>query len=514
MSAQTPASGRARRVRPEQNAPLLAILAPLCAGALALRPAPAAAGRADVAGYVRVGTRPDFQGGGGTLGYWNLYGRLLNERPYAALELKYDVLERTAASQNPWTSVHMRIEGGAVSRATAEGGSLAGLQMSQLYVRAGNVLLPNVTWQVGTLHQYFGDLGLYDMRPAQIFFETVGASARYENDVVDVVVGFGDSGFFLRPEAYSTVLTPGGMARVRLGDYAELGGGGMVRYEPKAEGNRNAPHVTPGIDYEQWVRGEVVQQFLAENPNRPQNFPRPQAVDARSWKGIGYLGFGGFGPVRWNNLFASVERLHPTPTAVEDWQGQSYTLYVTELTDERTVTLIGDELQLRVIPQRFDFVLAGLWGRHTNGDNTLVPSDENRRYKSLVGRGQLYLTDTVHWLTESSIAKEVSENGNTFREHKDSIFANTGGQPDTRGLETGDTDTRITWQGKAGVVLNPLGPGVYSRPSLRFLYGVQHSNQNNAFGNAFVETVDQYNFFGNVEQHWHQVVSLEAEAWF
>jgi hypothetical protein len=117
-------------------------------------------------------------------------------------------------------------------------------------------------------------------------------------------------------------------------------------------------------------------------------------------------------------------------------------------------------------------------------------------------------------LGETSLAKEVSTNGNAFREHADSIFANTEGQPDTRGLERGDTDTRHTWQGKTGFVINPLGPGIYTRPSLRLLYGLQYSNQNNAFGNTFVESVDQYNEFGNVERHWHQVLALETEAWF
>ena len=85
---------------------------------------------------------------------------------------------------------------------------------------------------------------------------------------------------------------------------------------------------------------------------------------------------------------------------------------------------------------------------------------------------------------------------------------------DTQGLEYGDTNERDTWQGKTGLVLNPLGPGIYARPSLRLLYGVQRSNQNNAFGNAFVETVDQYDDFDNVERHWHHVLALEAEAWF
>jgi hypothetical protein len=126
----------------------------------------------------------------------------------------------------------------------------------------------------------------------------------------------------------------------------------------------------------------------------------------------------------------------------------------------------------------------------------------------------VYLTPTVHWLAETSIAEEVSTNGNAYREHADSIFENTETVADARGLEFGDTDTRTTWQGKTGLVLNPLGPGIYTRPSLRLLYGVQYSNQNNAFGNRFVETLDQYNEFGNVERHWHHVVALETEAWF
>jgi hypothetical protein len=129
-------------------------------------------------------------------------------------------------------------------------------------------------------------------------------------------------------------------------------------------------------------------------------------------------------------------------------------------------------------------------------------------------RLQAYLTPTVHFLVENSVATERSRNGRMFREHADSIFANTDGVPDARGLEVGDTDRRDTWQGKAGFVLNPVGRGIYVRPSLRLLYGVQMSNQNNAFGNAFVETLDQYNDFDNVEQHVHHLLAAEAEVWF
>ena len=83
-----------------------------------------------------------------------------------------------------------------------------------------------------------------------------------------------------------------------------------------------------------------------------------------------------------------------------------------------------------------------------------------------------------------------------------------------RGLEYGDSDTRHTWQGKGGVVLNPLGPGIFTRPSLRVLYGVQVSNENNAFGNNFVDSIDQFNDFDTVEQHVHHLAAFEAEVWF
>ena len=120
----------------------------------------------------------------------------------------------------------------------------------------------------------------------------------------------------------------------------------------------------------------------------------------------------------------------------------------------------------------------------------------------------------MHFLVESSYAVEKSANGNAYRNNVDSVFKNSNGVADSRGLEFGDSDTRTTWQGKGGIILNPLGPGVYVRPSMRLLYGVQWSSQNAAFGNSFVETLDQYNDFGNVERHLHHVVALETEVWF
>jgi hypothetical protein len=85
---------------------------------------------------------------------------------------------------------------------------------------------------------------------------------------------------------------------------------------------------------------------------------------------------------------------------------------------------------------------------------------------------------------------------------------------DTRGLEFGDDAVRDTFQFKTGFVLNPKGPGVYMRPSLRILYGLQYSTQQAAFGNGFVASLNQYNVFQGPERHWHSVVAIEAEEWF
>ena len=138
-----------------------------------------------------------------------------------------------------------------------------------------------------------------------------------------------------------------------------------------------------------------------------------------------------------------------------------------------------------------------------------------RSTDSTVLRLQYYLSGNVHLLVENALAKEISHNGNRYREHVDSIFRSENGLSDAdRGLEFGDASVRNTWQGKFGVILNPLGYGVFTRPSLRILYGVQVSNQQNAFGNSFVATQDDYNYFGSKEQHVHHVVGVEAEAWF
>lgn len=468
----------------------------------------------EVGGYFRVMTRPDFEGGNGKLGHWNLYGRLLNEGPYAILELKQDILEREAGSDEIWTDLHAKIEGGSIGGADAGNGSLANLRLSQVYVQAGNIGLRGVTWRLGSLESTFGDLGLYDMRPTQILVDTLGASARFEGERAELLLGVGDAGYSMRGARYNTVFSAGGTARLRFGKHLELGVGGQYYYEPKVVGNRFAPHDTPDVSFLDYLRGEAVESWVEDNPGQLSDFPTPRPVDARSWKANGYLGFGDIGPLDWNSLYLNWTRRHPESFYTESGEGADTSIYVTGLTDEREEINIGNEAQFTLIPDRLDVAIGAVYGMYTDGDNEVAPTDFDRTFYSGVVRAQLYLSPHVHLLAESSLAKEISHNGNAWRNHLDSVFTNSEGLSDSEGLEHGDADERVTWQGKAGIVLNPLGPGIYSRPSLRLLYGLQHSTQNNAFGNSFVETLDQYNEFGNVERHWHSVVALETEAWF
>ncbi len=491
------------------------LLSLLLAGA-ALAQAPDS--RFSAGGYFRIMARPDFQGGNGRLGYWNLNGRLMNEGPYAALEMKLDLLQAPPATTEIWASLHARLEGGSVATADMGNGSLVNFRLSQLYARAGNIIAPDVVWQLGTLQYYFGNLGLYDLRPGQILEDTVGLSARYNAGIVDALVAVGDSGFAHRGEQYVPLLTVGGALRLRLGNFVEVGGGGQLAVEPFIAGNRNSSYVTPNVQYEDFARKEVLRRFVEADPLiGVEQFPRPVPASQMnvSWRAVGYLGFGKLGPLRWNNFFVRYQRLHPQNMYTDSWAGNSVPVYTADLTRDRYALQMGDEVELSLIPQRLDLVWSVLYGADRDFANTIVASEANRTYASTVMRLQLYFTRTVHWLLENALSQERSLNGNLFRSTFDSIFQSSQGIPDARGLEFGDAAVRRTWQLKTGIVLNPTGFGIYARPSIRLLYGFQLSSQHAAFGNAFVERLDQFDAFrptGTLS--WHHLVSLESEGWF
>ena len=64
-----------------------------CLALLSAQPAMAFADHSSTSlgGYARLLARPDLAGGQGQLGFWNLYGRLLNEGPWISLDPRLSV---------------------------------------------------------------------------------------------------------------------------------------------------------------------------------------------------------------------------------------------------------------------------------------------------------------------------------------------------------------------------------------------------------------------------------------
>lgn len=488
--------------------------------------------RFSAGGYFRIGARPDFQGGKSQLGLWNISGRLLNETTWAALEMRLQLLKASPGTNEVWTSLHAKIEGGSAHAADLLNGNLGDFALTQLYAKAGNVLIKDVVWQLGTLDYYFGDLGLYDMKFAEIFYETVGLSAFWSNPYADVLIGIGDSGYLKKKNGYNAILTFGAATRIRPSEHFEFGVGAELFYEPSVTGSENGPHQTKfgaesGVTYENYARQNVLEtyarQFGTDNNNTQfeTHYPHPSETDAFSFKVIGYIGFGKLGPLKWNNLFLNFLREHPESYYYEEYKGLKKRIYVKDWTDERYQFNIGDEMNFEIVKDRFDLTLGAIFGYHFDKDDDVSASERNRLIGSVVARGQVYITPTVHLLAETSYAQENSLNGNLWRKSPRSIRQSTDGNASDVGLEYGDLDQRKTWQGKIGFVLNPSGTGIFARPSLRLLYGVQYSNVHDAFPNSNTETLDLTNeFFGQDTlqkldaRHWHHVISIEAEAWF
>ena len=372
--------------RPAHELPLVRKFSVALALVPALAFAEAGTDRFSASGYLRIMAQPDFQGGSGGLGYSDLYGRLLNEGPYGMLQLQLDVLRAAPGTNETWASVVCRIEGNSFQNADANNGSLAQFNIKEMYVRAGNILFDHVTWQLGTLRYWPGDLGLYDLRPATIFDDTVGLSARYDVGMIELLIGLGDAGYALHGSNYNSVASTGAWLRLRcIPGHLELGLGGQFRYEPAVPGDQNAPYATPGIAYVDYVRQDVVAKFLEENPGQITLFPNPQPRDASSYAMFAYLGFGNFGPVKWNNFFARFERVHPVPPYAETYVRspgpQTINIYVTDLTAHRYQFEAGDEIQLTLIPGRLDAALAGLVGYNFNKENTVSAGNDNYRVR-------------------------------------------------------------------------------------------------------------------------------------
>jgi hypothetical protein len=473
--------------------------------------AEAAMTRFDLTGYTRVMSRPDLGGGDGKLGYGTLHGRLMNEGPWTALELR--ALLTDGGRGRPTADLHLKIEGDGFLGGEASGGGLERYRVTELYVRGRGIGPGGLTYKLGSMNTWFGDIGLMDRRVASLFDGAVGLTAELSHGPWLRLAGVGDAGFGLRGADYNAVLNAGGSLRWRSKKVI-VGVGGEIHREPRIDGKVTAPHATPNIAYEDLLRGEVMRAFLDAQPGAEDLFTRPEPRSARSWRAVLEAGFGKLGPIRWNQAYARLERFHPAGSTTETFAGRDTTLYLTDLTDERYALTLANELQIALWPKRLDAALAVFFSRHWDDDNAVAPSDHDMTRYASVLRLQGYFTEHLHLLFETSYAAEVSDQGRRYRADATSITSNRGGAVDARGLEWGDLSARRTWQGKIGVILSPGGRGIYRRPQLRLLYGAQHSNVAGAFSNAFVTVEDQSQPFDPVAHHWHHLVALEAETWF
>lgn len=474
--------------------------------------------------YFRISARSDMGHGSKTLGWWPLYGRLMNETNWFTFGLGFNLMDQEKKS-DPGARLYMRVEGNSVRTGDEGAGSLGNFSFTQFYLETTNIPSKNFVVQAGTLWYNMGYIGIYDFYVAQSLWETVGVRLGMRHDNMEWFIGLGDSGYSALKErqktypdaGYNSIPTLAGIFKVKLGKNFWVGSSAMMRYEMSEEGNPNSPHKTD-VDYRDVLRGDVLKKYIDNNPTDPNadSFPGATSLSDLSWRLTFWMGFNAKSlGLQWNDLSISFENSPAELARRFTYNGITKDVYVSGFSDERYDLTIADESQWVLVKDKLDLILAGAFGYAMDNDNKYLPDDRNRMILSLVMRPQYYITEHFHFLTELSMAVEKSLKGNRYREHYDSIQANTGGVPDPDGLEWGDTDTKYTFQFKTGLVFNPAGRGIYKRPAIRLLFGVQYSNVHAAFSNSYNESLNRQNTFNKREDiHWHYMISLEVEHWF
>lgn len=490
--------------------------------------------------YVRASAQDDFGYNAPTLGWSPFYGRLMNETPWLMADFGYHVV-RPETPGAPRATLFMRIEGGSYRGYNMGNGSLSNFSINHVWLETENVLFKTLVTQTGNLWYNMGYIGIFDNFTAQVFYDTVGFRAGQRTKLFEYFLGAGDSGWSLyrnrsydgwEGHQYAVIPTVGGLVKLNLYELEALksfsnkfmprwqvGASFQMMWERANETMRGAPYQTPNVAYADVMRGEAFKKFMLENPGNSDFFPWAQPHPTNYWRYTGWTGFSGpdLGPIKiyWNDLSVRFEKKAPQIAVRETYDNESKDIYIAAFTDERYELSLYDEIQLRLLPNHFDLNAGFGFGKSWDNDNKLRPDDYNSTRYSFVIRPMWYITEHLHYLVELVYAREKSNIGNRYREHFNSIKSNTQGIPDSEGLEWGDTDTKHTYQIKTGFTINPAGRGIYSRPVIRLLYGVQHSNVQAAFGNSFEESLNRRNQFNlNRDIHWHHMVRVEFEHWF
>ena len=495
--------------------------------------------------YFRIMSRYDFGANSSTLGWWPLYGRLLNETPWIKLDLDYDII-KSEKKGGPKATVWARLEGGSVRNADDGIGNLNNYRITQFNLATENTPWQGFVMQAGTIWYNMGYIGIYDFYVSQLFYKTIGFRVGQISKNIEYHIGIGDAGYSILQDRknaleqaghyfgnlkYNTIPTIGGLTKINLYKfnfmdkldwlgYIQLGVGFELFIEPKNQHNPVTPHQTPEFTYDSVFRKKAIRDFIVLNSGQANNFPIPEAVSASSWRFSLWVGFAlnldlGTVKIKWNDLSFFLEKRHPWIALSDESNSIKKDIYVSNFTDEIIDLWLIDEVQLVLWKKKLDMNIgfALIWSH--DGDNLNLPNNNNRIAFSVITKPQYYITREIHILSELSLAVEKSTIGNQYREHWDSIQSNTNGVPNKDGKEWGDTNQKFTFQFKIGPVFNFNGYGINTRPSIRVLYGVQYSNVHAAFGNTFNESLNRQNLFlSRQDMHLHHIISFEAEHWF
>ena len=245
------------------------------------------------------------------------------------------------------------------------------------------------------------------MRPAQIFFETVGVSARYQKPRYELLLGFGDSGYGLKGTNYNTIPNSWGYRTCASNRWIGSGSWWSVSLGKRCGRKPSRTILHPGLEYEDYIRQEFAQNFLLKIQPKRINFPMPELRDAQSFTAIGYLGFGGFGPIIWNNFYARYEQLHPLGPTTEFFPRGN----LQHLSQPISPTN-AQRLHLETSYSCVSFPTSStLHGLHSTATAKMVTTTywhqkADRTVMSTVLRGQVYMTDHLHLLVEGSAAQE------------------------------------------------------------------------------------------------------------
>ncbi len=256
--------------------------------------------------------------------------------------------------------------------------------------------------RVGTLDGTEGALPLFDTHVARILNPAVGVAVHHDAGIVDVTVGVGDAGLFLRRAGYSFVADVGGTVRIRPSEGLSIAFGADALIEPQA---RESSWAEERVEYyEDYSDERVVAAMMASQGAGLLDDPELLSETSRmrtALRGIAALRYETADETMRVDVQISA-RQRPTGDAyAETIEDRTVTLYLPELSDDRFEIGVGSEMSV----QTTDWLrvrLGALVFRRSDADDP-TPSDGNSLSYGAVARAEATIAEeSVEWLFEAS----------------------------------------------------------------------------------------------------------------